>query len=243
MADRGSRSRGVVAPLHDLAAGAADRERRARVFSALGDPTRLALVDLLRLGDLSPDALAMALGVSGNLLAHHLKVLQGAGLVTRTDSQHDRRRTYVHLDEGALGDLLPPSREIVTRRIVFVCTKNSARSILAGALWRTASDVPSTSAGTRPAEAVNPQARAAARRAGIKLAQDAPQDVSAVLREDDLVVSVCDSVNEELTGLRQRHLHWSVPDPVAVGSDEAFDAALADLHGRVRDLAPLVRLG
>jgi protein-tyrosine-phosphatase len=149
----------------------------------------------------------------------------------------------VRFDESVLGELLPPPREIVTRRIVFVCTRNSARSVLADALWRTASDVPCTSAGTRPGEEVNPQARAAARRAGIKLAQEVPQDVAKVLRDDDLVVSVCDSVNEELTGMRQRHLHWSVPDPVAVGSDEAFDAALADLHGRVRDLAPLVRLG
>lgn len=218
-----------------------DREARARVLRALGDPTRLAIVEHLQEQDLSPDALAANLDVPSNLMAHHLKVLQSAGLVVRAHSQHDRRRTYVHLDEEILLDALPRPAALNAPRVVFVCTQNSARSILADALWRKASSVPSTSAGTHPAERINPKARAAARRAGLTLGQELPQQIAEVLRDGDLVISVCDSVNEELPDLAHRRIHWSVPDPVAVGTDAAFNGTLRDLQTRVLDLAPRVR--
>lgn len=51
-------------------------EKRARVFAALADPTRLAVVDALQEQDLSPAVLARTLRIPGNLLAHHLKVLE-----------------------------------------------------------------------------------------------------------------------------------------------------------------------
>ena len=56
-------------------------ERRARVHAALGEPARLAIVDRLVPGDASPSELAAALGVASNLLAHHLRVLEQAGVV------------------------------------------------------------------------------------------------------------------------------------------------------------------
>jgi DNA-binding transcriptional ArsR family regulator len=121
------------------------------VLAALGEPIRLGVVDLLQTQDLSPDALARALHVPGNLLAHHLKVLESAGVVTRAHSQNDRRRTYVQLVAGALEGLLPQPEPLTAPRVVFVCTHNSARSVLAEAVWHTLSDVPSASAGTHPA--------------------------------------------------------------------------------------------
>ena len=45
---------------------AGDRAQRAAVLSALGDPSRLAVVDLLQVQDLSPHALAAALEIPGN---------------------------------------------------------------------------------------------------------------------------------------------------------------------------------
>lgn len=218
-----------------------DRDQRARVFSALGDPNRLAIVELLQVQDLSPDALAAALEMPGNLLAHHLKVLETAGVITRSHSQNDRRRTYVQLVDGALDDLLPQAEGLTVSRVVFVCTHNSARSVLAEALWREVSDVPAASAGTHPAERVNPRAVKAGRRAGLAMDASSPQAIDAVLRPDDLVVSVCDTVNEELDDLANPHLHWSIPDPAAVGTDAAFTAALSDISERVGHLAPRVR--
>src|SRR6478609_9967241 len=72
-------------------------ERRAAVHAALGEPVRLAIVDRLALGDASPGELAEAVGLGSNLLAHHLKVLEDAGVIRRVRSEGDRRRSYVQL--------------------------------------------------------------------------------------------------------------------------------------------------
>lgn len=208
-------------------------ERRVGIFHALADPTRLAIVDLLAGQDLSPDALAAAVGVPSNLLAHHLKTLRTAGVVSHHHSQHDKRRTYLHLELDQLTDLLPSRAPLAVPRVVFVCTQNSARSVLAEALWNTVSDVPAASAGTRPADRVNPRARAAARRAGFTLATSTPKGLADVLRPDDLVISVCDAVNEQLEPVPNMRLHWSVPDPAAVGTDAAFSATVEDLRTRI----------
>jgi hypothetical protein len=53
------------------------------------------------------------------------------------------------------------------------------------------------------------------------------------------VVAVCDRAYEELASGRAR-LHWSVPDPTADDTDDAFDAAYADLESRIDRLLPLV---
>ena len=216
------------------------REQRARVLAALGDSTRLGVVESLAAQDMSPDALSTLLDVPGNLLAHHLKVLEAAGLVRRVHSQHDRRRTYVQAVEGSLEGLLPEPRPLTAPRVVFVCTHNSARSVLAEALWRQASAVPSASAGTHPAAEINPRARRAAQRHGLELADRPPQSIDDVLRADDVVVSVCDSVNEELGELDNPRIHWSIPDPAAVGTDAAFDIAVNELRERVMHLASRV---
>ncbi|WP_244161999.1 low molecular weight phosphatase family protein [Micromonospora eburnea] len=64
--------------------------------------------------------------------------------------------------------------------------------------------------------------------------------VTDVVRADDLVIAVCDNAHEELTGPVRPRLHWSVPDPARADTDEAFEAAYADLADRVDRLAPAV---
>ncbi|MEU4287885.1 hypothetical protein AB0E63_06670 [Kribbella sp. NPDC026596] len=49
-----------------------DVSKRARVHAALGDPGRLAIVDLLTAGDAAPGELGAALGLPTNLIAHHV---------------------------------------------------------------------------------------------------------------------------------------------------------------------------
>lgn len=218
----------------------AELEQRVAVFHALADPTRLAIVDLLAVQDLSPDALAAALQVPSNLLAHHLRTLRNAGVLSRQHSQHDRRRAYLHLELDTLEGLLPAQAPVSVPRVVFVCTQNSARSVLAEAIWSTVSDVPAASAGTLPASRVNPRARTAARRAGLALATTTPKPLDDVLLDDDLVISVCDAVNEELDDLANPRLHWSVPDPAIDDTDAAFTATVEDLRTRVGRTAPTV---
>jgi protein-tyrosine-phosphatase/DNA-binding HxlR family transcriptional regulator len=209
--------------------------RRAAVHAALSDPARLQITDTLLAGDASPSELAALLGLPSNLLAHHLHVLEQAGVITRRRSEGDRRRTYLQLIPGPLDALaVPPAR--AARRVLFVCTANSARSHLAAALWRRASIVPAVSAGTHPAAAIEPGAIAAATRHRLPLPRLRPRPIGDVRHDDDLVITVCDLAHEELG--RAAALHWSVPDPVPAGDPSSFDTALTQLTDRVGRLAP-----
>lgn len=206
-------------------------------LAALADPVRLRIVDLLTLGDVSPGELQRQWGISSSLLAHHIGMLERAGFLTRMRSEADGRRSYLRLTQGALADLLP-TPGLAARRVLFVCTGNSARSQLAAALWRTRSDIPVASAGTHPAERIEPGALATARRHHVDLEAGTPRGVDDVLAADDLVITVCDAAHEEVSGLSR--LHWSIPDPVRDGTDAAFDAAFDEIAGRVAALAPRV---
>jgi len=210
-------------------------DERAALHAALGEPGRLAVVELLQWGDRTPSELADLLGMRSNLLAHHVNVLVDHGVVRRTPSEGDRRRTYLSLEPGALDALTAPSASSAgAGRVLFVCTANSARSQLAAALWQRTSPLPATSAGTHPAARVDPGAVRAARRHHLPTL-GVPQALGAVHAEGDFVVTVCDRAHEE-TGLLADS-HWSVPDPVG-GDDERFEAALAELERRVTALAP-----
>jgi ArsR family transcriptional regulator, arsenate/arsenite/antimonite-responsive transcriptional repressor / arsenate reductase (thioredoxin) len=212
-----------------------DLTQRAALHAALADPARLAITDTLQAGDASPSELAAMLAMPSNLLAHHLHVLEEAGIITRRRSEGDRRRTYLQLVPGALDSLAPPTARAALR-VLFVCTANSARSHLAAALWRRASAVPAASAGTRPAPAIDPGAIAAAQRHRLPLPRLRPRHIGDVRRQDDLVITVCDLAHEELA--EAAAVHWSIPDPVPAGDPASFDAALAQLADRVERLAP-----
>jgi ArsR family transcriptional regulator, arsenate/arsenite/antimonite-responsive transcriptional repressor / arsenate reductase (thioredoxin) len=218
------------------------REARAATFAALGEPVRLALVDRLVLGDASPGELAAEVGLSSNLLAHHLRVLQEAGVIRRVRSEGDHRRSYVQLRldnptvlaAAVTGELCSGTGPI--RRVLFVCTANSARSQLAAATWNQLSSMPATSAGTHPGPRIHPRAMRLARRRGLRLDKRQPTHIDHILAEGDLVVAVCDNAHEELHPAIRR-LHWSIPDPVPVDTDHAFETAYTDIDSRVRHLA------
>ena len=215
-------------------------ERRASVHAALGDPARLRVVDALMYGDAAPSELADLLGMPSNLLAHHLNVLESRGLVVRTRSEGDRRRSYLRLAREVLADLMATTSRLVPR-VLFVCTANTARSHLAAALWRQASDVPVDCAGTHPAQRIDRRVLTTAERRQLPVRRIAPRAVDDVFRPGDLVITVCDLAHEELG--RRAELHWSIPDPVRVGTQAAFDQAFDRLAQRVRDLAPRLAAG
>jgi protein-tyrosine-phosphatase/DNA-binding transcriptional ArsR family regulator len=217
-----------------------DVATRVEVLSALADPVRLRVTDALARCDRSPGELQRDLAVPGNLLAHHLRVLEDAGVVRRIRSEGDRRRAYVQLLPASLDGVMPGAPVRVAPRVVFVCTHNSARSQLAAAVWRTCSEVPVTSGGTRPADRVNPTAVAVARRHGHRIGRSRPVSADDVLVPGDLVVSVCDSAHEVLQMRGREHLHWSVPDPVRAGTDAAFEQAYETVASRVVRLAETV---
>lgn len=211
---------------------------RARIHAALGEPARLAIVDTLIAGDAAPGELSAVLELPTNLLAHHLKVLEDAGLVARSRSEGDRRRTYVRLVTEALESVATPS--LAAPRVVFVCTRNSARSQLAASIWARRSHIPALSAGTEPAERPHPRAVRVARKHGLDPDSWRTARVGDVVEADDLVIAVCDIAYEGLPADARPRLHWSVADPAAVDTDAAFEAAFAELAGRIDRLAPVL---
>jgi protein-tyrosine-phosphatase len=212
---------------------------RSRIHAALGDPARLRIIDELALSDRTFRELAALAGLPGNSTAHHLDVLESAGLIERHVSEGDRRRRYVTLRHDRLGGLDPAvlSRPPV---VLFVCTHNSARSQFAAALWRSRSGGVADSAGRLPADRVHPKAIRAAAEHGLDLAAAAPKGYGAGVKAPDLVISVCDRALEAGVPFDAPSLHWSVPDPVLVGTLEAFRASFADLANRVDRLASVV---
>jgi protein-tyrosine-phosphatase/DNA-binding HxlR family transcriptional regulator len=210
-------------------------EERATAFAALGDPARLRIVEELALSDALPSGLARRLGIGSNLLAHHLNVLEDAGVVRRLRSEGDRRRTYVQLVRGGL-PTVAGIRLGLPERVLFVCTANSARSQLAVLLWQALSDLPAASAGTHPADSIASGAVAAAKQHRLRLStRTRPLHLHDVQRPGDLVITVCDRAREELAD--DVDLHWSVPDPVPAGTPHAFEVAVRDLDDRIHGLA------
>ena len=74
-----------------------------------------------------------------------------------------------------------------------------------------------------------------ARRHGVDLPKVPPRRLGAVA-DSDFVVTVCDNAHEELPALRATH--WSVPDPLRINTEEAFEYAFNDISRRISDLAP-----
>ncbi len=217
---------------------------RLLIHSALSDPHRLGAVDLLATGDLTSTDLAHRLGIPGNLLAHHLKVLEEAGLIERRISEGDARRRYIVLRHT------PARSQVFDRdetnpvgegkRVVFVCTHNSARSQFASALWRHRTGVIAESAGRTPAKRVHPMAIRVASEAGIDLDDALPRGYDQIRVRPDIVVSVCDRAGEETLPDAGLHLHWSVPDPVRQGGEGAFRAAFDEISARIDAVASAV---
>ena len=215
---------------------------RARIHAALGDPTRLSIVGELDLGDRTFQELADMVKQPGNLLAHHLTVLEDAGLIERRVSEGDRRRRYLSLNPEPLVGLLT-FRRLVARSVLFVCSHNSARSQYAAAAWRRRSGHGADSAGTDPARRVDPRAIQVALERGLDLAGFVPKGYEGLKPTFDLVVSVCDRARETVSPIEAPTLHWSVPDPVPGRGLTAFRFAFNEIDRRLDRLATSVGVG
>jgi ArsR family transcriptional regulator len=81
-----------------------DRERAlaALRFRALGDETRLRLLEILATGERCVADLMDALGLGQSLVSHHLRALREAGLVT---VRRDGRWVYYAISEAALASV------------------------------------------------------------------------------------------------------------------------------------------
>jgi protein-tyrosine-phosphatase len=133
------------------------------------------------------------------------------------------------------------------KSVLFLCTGNSARSILAEAYLNHAGRgrFRAYSAGSHPGGKVNPFALELLRERGLptSAARSKSWDefAGAGAPRMDFIFTVCDSAAAEVCPIWPGHpvtAHWGVPDPAAVeGSDEekrrAFREAFAALSRRV----------
>jgi protein-tyrosine-phosphatase len=213
-----------------------DVASRVRIHRALADRHRLEIVDALTLGDRTPQELSELAEIPTNLMAHHLQVLEEAGLIDRHVSNGDKRRRYVVLKPERLSQIVP-NIAVPAGCVLFVCTHNSARSQFAAALWRARTGGQADCAGTDPAPRVDPIAIATAEHFGVDLSSAVPKGYDALDASPALVVFVCDRAREAGLSYDVPSLHWSVPDPAPDGRSAAFTESFADISSRIERLA------
>ena len=128
--------------------------------------------------------------------------------------------------------------------VLFLCTGNSARSILAEAI---ASErgaphrVVAWSAGSRPTGTPHPDALAELERRGHRSdlwrSKSWDEFSGEGAPEIDLVVTVCDSAANEACPVfpgRGLRVHWPAPDPAYIEDDDTRTAAFADVYDLMR---------
>jgi len=91
--------------LIETAAPPTDINRLARQLKLLGNPKRLRLIHMLMEGVQCNCVLGDALGMSANLISHHIGLLREAGLVNMERDLADSRWVYYTVNEAALQEL------------------------------------------------------------------------------------------------------------------------------------------
>lgn len=131
------------------------------------------------------------------------------------------------------------------RNILFLCTGNSARSILAEAILNGegADRFHAFSAGSHPKGEVHPAALALLKQLGHPTGNLRSKSWEEFASKDappiDFVVTVCDNAAGEVCPIwpgKPAKAHWSLPDPAAVdgpGQPEAFQATYRELQERI----------
>ena len=130
------------------------------------------------------------------------------------------------------------------KKVLFLCTHNSARSQMAEGLLREMGGpgFEVQSAGTI-ATKVRPEAVAVMKEEGIDLSGHSSKTLEGFLSDHfDYVITVCDNANDTCPVFPNAHkrLHWSVDDPAGVEGDEAtrlaaFRKARDELRQRIED--------
>ncbi|MEU2554146.1 arsenate reductase ArsC [Streptomyces sp. NPDC013313] len=121
--------------------------------------------------------------------------------------------------------------------VLFVCVHNAGRSQMAAAfLTHLAGDrVQVRSAGSAPADSVNPAVVAAMSEAGIDITAEVPKALTAeAVQASDVVITMgCGDTCPVFPG--KRYLDWQLPDPAGQGVD-AVRPIRDDIEQRVRAL-------
>jgi arsenate reductase (thioredoxin) len=137
--------------------------------------------------------------------------------------------------------------------VLFLCTGNSARSVMAEAILNVLGKgrFRAFSAGSTPSGHVQPMAKELAEAIGYDTSEIRSKNWDEFTAEGapemDIIITVCDNAAGEACPVWLGHpalAHWGVPDPVATTGDEAtrrhaYTAAFATLRRRIELLLSL----
>jgi arsenate reductase len=247
----------------------------AFAFAALGQETRLELLRMLLAAGpsgLAAGELAVRLGVPPSTLSFHLRALDQAGLVAATRqgrsliyaAQVDRLRALLAIlvdaccdgDPSRCGDLhrlfdMPRETHAMhaaTFNVLFLCTRNSARSIMAEAIMN---DIGrgrfrGFSAGSEPMPSgplpeVLAQLKALGHDVSALRSKSWDAFTGAEAPRMDFVIALCDTLNlQACPDFEGTHVTaaWPLPDPAKFAGSEVERASLlnelyAALHRRL----------
>lgn len=227
----------------------------------IAHPVRWRLLGELARSDRTVRELTELLDTSQSLVSYHLTRLGGGGLVASRSSAADRRDRYYTIDLLACETELrassralhpglglaaaPPPLPGRRRRVLFLCTGNSARSQMAEALMTasTGGAIEAHSAGSHP-KPLHANAVRVLRDRGIDISDNRTKHLDEFAEERfDLVVTLCDKVREVCPEFPSQPglAHWSLADPALSGATDAetyppFEALATELETRIRFL-------
>jgi len=254
--------------------GIMETDEAAAAFAALGQPTRLALLRALLAA--GPDGiaagdLAAQLGVAPSTLSFHLRALEQAGLIAATRQGRSLvyaaqlarlRGVFAFLADSCCGGaparcgdlhrLLDPVAETRPMQpafnVLFLCTRNSARSIMAEAILDELGKgrFRAFSAGSDPApDGPLPEVLAQLRAMGHDVAARHSKSWEEFTGPDapamDFVIALCDVLNlQACPDFAGTHVTaaWPLPDPAKFAGSATERATLlnelyAALHRRL----------
>lgn len=219
-----------------------DESQLVDIFKALSDANRLTLFELLMYSDQTNSELMNATGLSQNLLSHHLSVMADCKLIEAHQSIGDARRRYYSPNLATTREVChwwqryspslsrPMARLQRPRRVLFLCSTNGMRSLMAEAVANHLSggSLRARSAGLAPARDIPLVMYRVLDERGVPSDNLVMQTFHALGDSDfEFVITVCDRVHESEmpTALsRAEFIHWSLRDPLQETSD---------LHGQL----------
>jgi len=129
----------------------------------------------------------------------------------------------------------------MAKRILILCTGNSCRSQMAEGFWKSFDkDLEVFSAGTKPAERVNPKAIKVMNEVGIDISRGKPENVEKYLDQSfDYVITVCDNAKETcpiFLGDVKHQLHIGFEDPAeATGTEEEILSVFRKVRDEIKE--------
>jgi ArsR family transcriptional regulator, arsenate/arsenite/antimonite-responsive transcriptional repressor / arsenate reductase (thioredoxin) len=233
------------------------------VFGLVSHRLRWRLLRELGRSDRTVGELTQLVGERQSLVSYHLAQLRAGGLVRARRSSADGRDSYYTVDLAHCGQqlgeasgALHPGLTVAAhrsaphaphprgrrRRVLFLCTGNSARSQMAEALIEHLSDghVAGESAGSQP-KALHPHAVRVMSRRGIDISTNRTKHLDEFVSVSfDAVITLCDRVREVCPEFSSQpaRVHWSMADPAIADDDGqpslgAFERTADELEARI----------